>query len=93
MKHPDLFKDFLKDTNIAYLNPTQSYANGWGHTKGSPRVALSVKPLPPNDEVAEHRFLELLDALADIPTSREADVIPVGTAGDFFLEFRGEGNV
>jgi|HubBroStandDraft_5_1064220.scaffolds.fasta_scaffold02294_4 hypothetical protein len=56
-------------------------------------VALSVKPLPPKDEVAEHRFLELLDALADIPTSREADVIPVGTVGDFFLEFRGEGNV
>lgn len=56
-------------------------------------VALSVKPLPPKDEVAEDRFLALLDALLDIPTSREPEVIPAGTSGDLFLEFRGEGNV
>jgi len=57
-------------------------------------VALSVKPLPPKDEVAEHRFLDLLDGVLSLPMSRDADVtLPTTTTRDFFLEFRGEGNV
>jgi hypothetical protein len=57
-------------------------------------VALSVKPLPPKDEVDEHRFLDLLDGLLSLPVSRDVDVtLPTNTTRDFFLEFRGEGNV
>jgi hypothetical protein len=37
-------KDFLTDTSTSYSAPTSSYATGWEHTPGAPRVALTVKP-------------------------------------------------
>jgi hypothetical protein len=59
--------------------------------KDVPEFEVSVKPLPPKDEVPERRFLDVLDSLLTVPTTKTPEV-PVGLPEpfDYFVGFRGK---
>ena len=78
-------------SDIAVSKEIRSTISRAAKAVGSSReFELSVYPLPPKEEVPEHRFLEVIEELTSAPMSQEQTMIssPI-VSNDNFLNFRG----